>query len=157
RSASCSIRSTTAASRLTTRATSTGAATVHDRPSLERHMVTRIPRVPGAPGSGTFSLRPHRKRSALLVCLCLLAAAATARAEAPAAHKARLSADLADHLAAGSQAIRVIVHGTRAEVDALAARYNVRVARYLTSGAVLSVNAGQLAALRDDELVDHLS
>src|SRR5262249_61082616 len=98
-----------------------------------------------------------RQRSALLVCLCLLAAAATARAEAPAAHKARLSADLADHLAAGSQAIRVIVHGTRAEVDALAARYNVRVARYLTSGAVLSVNAGQLAALRDDELVDHLS
>jgi hypothetical protein len=44
-----------------------------------------------------------------------------------AGRKARLSADLAGHLAAGSASIDVIVHGTRAEVDALAWKYNVRV------------------------------
>ena len=76
---------------------------------------------------------------------------------ASAAHRARLSADLEDHLTAGSQIIDVIVHGTRAEVDALAARYNLRVKRYLRSGAVFRLTAGQLAALKDDEAVDHLS
>ena len=73
------------------------------------------------------------------------------------AHRARLSADLADHLAAGSASIDVIVHGTRAEVDALARRYNVRVKRYLRSGAVLRVTAGQLDALQQDETLEHLS
>jgi hypothetical protein len=63
-----------------------------------------------------------------------------------AAHRARLSADLEDHLAAGSQAIDIIVHGSRAEVDALAALYNLRVKRHLKSGAVIRVTAGQLAA-----------
>src|SRR5882672_12286869 len=76
---------------------------------------------------------------------------------AAAAHNARLSADLSDHLSAGSQAIRVIVHGTRAEVDALAQRYNLKIAKYLQSGAVFLVNAGQLAAMRQDDTQDHLS
>ncbi len=49
------------------------------------------------------------------------------------------------------------MHGTRTEVDALAARYNLRVARYLKSGAVLRLTAGQLAALSDDQAVEHLS
>jgi serine protease AprX len=92
----------------------------------------------------------------------LLFVAATLGAAVPAAaagggHRARLSADLADHLAAGSQSIRVIVHGERSEIDALAARYNLRVARYLKSGAVFIVNAGQLEALRQDDTQDHLS
>jgi len=92
----------------------------------------------------------------------LLFVAATLLAASPAAaagggHRARLSADLADHLAAGSQSIRVIVHGERSEIDALAARYNLRVARYLKSGAVFIVNAGQLEALRQDDTQDHLS
>jgi len=94
-------------------------------------------------------------RCGAVVACCVLAL--TADAFAAAGRKARLSADLADHLNAGSQAIRVIVHGTRDEVDALAARYNLVVGRYLASGAVLLVNAGQLAALRDDGGVDHLS
>ena len=42
-------------------------------------------------------------------------------------------------------------------MDALAARYNLRIARYLKSGAVFIVNAGQLEALRQDETQDHLS
>src|SRR5262245_21671622 len=101
---------------------------------------------------------PHalsrRLGAAIWAGWCVAAAAAPAAA---APHKARVSADLADHLSAGSQSIRVIVHGTRAEVDAVAARYNLTVARYLSSGAVFVVNAGQLEALRDDETQDHLS
>jgi serine protease AprX len=74
-----------------------------------------------------------------------------------AGHRARMSADLDEQLAAGSSSIDVIVHGTRAEVDALAQRYNVRVKRYMKSGVVFRVTAGQLAALQQDETQDHLS
>ncbi len=91
-----------------------------------------------------------------MVSAALLAIAALLPA-APAAASARLSADLADHLAAGSQSVKVIVQGTRAEVDAVAARYNLVVKRYLTTGAVLKVTAGQLAAMREDASIDHLS
>ena len=72
-------------------------------------------------------------------------------------HRARLSADLSDQLAFGSQSIDVIVHGDAAQVDAVAARYNLVVARRLKSGAVLRVNAGQLDALGKDADIDHLS
>jgi serine protease AprX len=80
-----------------------------------------------------------------------------AAAPAAAGHKARLSADLADHLRAGSPAIDVIVHGTPQEVEALAARYNLRIRKLLKSGAVMRVTAGELDALQQDESVDHLS
>ncbi len=95
-----------------------------------------------------------RTRLTFVVTALLIAAPA---AYAAGAHRARLSADLQDHLNAGSQAIEVIVHGDRATVDAIAARYNLVVAKYLASGAVLRVTAGQLAALQQDEAVDHLS
>ncbi|MGE5245975.1 MAG: S8 family peptidase [Betaproteobacteria bacterium] len=93
------------------------------------------------------------------VTVAVVAAACLAGAAAPAhaAHRARLSADLADGLAVGSPAMNVIVDGDRATVDAIAARYNVTVKRYLTSGAVLRVNAGQLEALQQDDSIDHLS
>src|SRR4051794_33119377 len=74
-----------------------------------------------------------------------------------AAGPARLSGDLADKLNAGDAVIDVIVHGDRATVDALAARYNVVVKRYLKTGGVLRVTAGQLAALQADGSQDHLS
>ena len=95
-----------------------------------------------------------RTRFALTLTILLAGAHAAAAAGA---HRARLSADLQDHLAAGSQTIEVIVHGDRNAVDALAARYNVVVARHLASGGVLRVTAGQLAAMQADEAVDHLS
>jgi serine protease AprX len=88
------------------------------------------------------------------VALALLIAAA---APAAAQHKARLSADLADHLRAGTPSIDVIVHGSRQEVEALAARYNLRIQKMLKSGAVLRVTAGELDALYQDDAVDHLS
>jgi serine protease AprX len=83
--------------------------------------------------------------------------AAVANPASAQARRARLSSDLSAALAAGDQNLDVIVHGTRAEVDALAGRYALRVKRYLRSGGVLRINAGQLAALREDTAVDHLS
>src|SRR6186997_487031 len=96
-------------------------------------------------------------RRVVRAALAALVVVSLGSSPAFAARHARLSADLEDHLAAGSQTIAVIVHGTRTEVDALATRYNLRVARYLKSGAVLRVTAGQLAAVSEDPAVEHLS
>jgi serine protease AprX len=89
--------------------------------------------------------------------LCALVSLCVAVAPAAAGARARLSADLVDHLAAGSQVIDVIVHGDKATVDALARHYNVVVKKYMRSGAVLRLTAGQLAAIADDPTQDHLS
>ena len=86
-----------------------------------------------------------------------IAGLAASASPAIAQHRARLSTDLADRLATGDQDIDVIVHGSRTDLDALATRYNLRVKRYLRSGGVLRINAGQLSALQDDASVDHLS
>ena len=72
-------------------------------------------------------------------------------------HRARLSADLAARLAAGSQSIDVIVHGDAASINQLVTRYSLVVKRRMKSGAVLTVTAGQLDALSQDGAVDHLS
>jgi serine protease AprX len=99
----------------------------------------------------------HTPRSAVTAAVLLIASLTF---EAPAnaqGRRARLSADLAQHLAAGSSSIDVIVHGTRAEVEALARKYNLHVKRILRSGGVLRVTAGQLAALQDDGSQEHLS
>src|SRR5690349_19662261 len=90
-------------------------------------------------------------RTQLLTGSALLVLALGFGTPALAAHGARLSADLVDQLAAGSASIDVIVHGTAAEVDALATRYGVKMKRRLRSGAVLTVSAGQLDALRQDD------
>ena len=113
-------------------------------------MVHRIPHSPPVPTVSAIV------RAVIGLAVCCVCSAPAAAAPSP-AHKARVSADLEDHIVAGSQTIRVIVHGTRSEVEAVTARYNLRIARYMKSGAVLEVNAGQLAALRDDETMDHLS
>ena len=95
-------------------------------------------------------------RCAFLTMSVLAVTVAPAAAQRP--HRARLSADLADHLAAGSPAIEVIVDGDKATVDRLARQYNLVVKRSLSKGgAVLSVNAGQLAALEADESVENLA
>ncbi len=96
---------------------------------------------------------PHFRVLTLTACLALAGAVVPAAA----APRARLSADLNEDLSKGAQAIDVIVHGDQAAVDALARQYNLVVKRYLKSGGVLRVNAGQLAALADDPTVDHLS
>ncbi len=75
----------------------------------------------------------------------------------PRGRRARLSADLAEHVSTGSGGVDVIVHGTQAEVEALAARYNVRVKRQLRSGAVFQVTGGQLEAIQADGSQEHIS
>src|SRR4051812_6405388 len=94
------------------------------------------------------------RRSAIALALV---STTWATAPAEAARHARLDADLEQQLTAGAQSIDVIVHGSRASVALLAARYGLTVKRYLSSGAVLSVTAGQLDALSQDPDVDHLS
>src|SRR5437762_12861257 len=76
---------------------------------------------------------------------------------AAAEHRARLSEDLAHHVAAGSQTIDVIVHGSAREVAALAHKYNLNVRKSMRSGAVVRMNASQLAVVQSDEGIDHLS
>ena len=76
---------------------------------------------------------------------------------ASAQRRARISEDLADHLANGSQAIDVIVHGSAQEVTALAQKFNLPIKKRLRSGGVVRMNASQLAAVQGDESVDHLS
>jgi serine protease AprX len=73
------------------------------------------------------------------------------------AQPARLSADLVDQLAANASAIDVIVHGSEAEVNALAGRHGASVQKYLRTGAVLRVSAQQLAAIQVEGSQDHLS
>ena len=90
-----------------------------------------------------------------LVTLFLLAASVQ---PALAQRRARLSEDLADHLAAGSQTIDVIVHGDAAEVTALARKYNLRVKKSMRSGAVVRHErqpAGGAAGAT--KAIDHLS
>jgi serine protease AprX len=72
-------------------------------------------------------------------------------------HRARLSADLSEALRTGAPGVDVIVHGDKATVDAIAARHAIRVKRYLKSGAVFHLTAGQLSELQDDSRLDHLS
>jgi serine protease AprX len=97
--------------------------------------------------------RTHLLIGATLALFTVIASSTPALA----AHRARLSADLEDHLAAGSPSIDVIVHGTPDVIASIAARYGVKVKRALRSGAVLRVSAGQLEALAADDSIDHLS
>src|SRR5262245_38299932 len=98
--------------------------------------------------------RPSQYRALAAAVLCVATLAWSDRAFA---QGARLSADLAQQLAANASAIDVIVHGDGAEVAALAARVGVPVIRYLKMGAVLRVSAQQLLALQADGSQDHLS
>jgi serine protease AprX len=102
----------------------------------------------------TSVARRTRIALAFAAGVSVLAAAST---PTHAQHRARVSADLADHLAAGSQSIDVIVHGDSATIDQIATRYNLVVKRHMKSGGVFTVTAGQLDALSQDETIDHLS
>ena len=104
-------------------------------------------------------IRTRAALAALLVGgVCTGAARAADETTLTPGHKARLSADLQDHLVANSQSIEAIVHGSRATCDALARSYGLVVQRYLTvDGCVFRLTAGQLAALQQDDTQDHIS
>jgi serine protease AprX len=103
----------------------------------------------------------QRRLTSVLIGRAVLVAVASAFLATPAQaqhHRARLSADLADHLTAGSSSsVEVIIDGDKATVDRLASRYNLVVKRYMRSGGVVRVNAGQLFALQQDDELEHLS
>ena len=91
---------------------------------------------------------------AALVALSFVAASA----EAAGSHRATLSKDLAERLAAGDQsAARVIVTGTPQQIQILAQRYGAQIKKQLRNGAVLEVSGGQLDALSQDDDVSHIS
>jgi serine protease AprX len=73
-------------------------------------------------------------------------------------HRAHLSIDLAAHEQRHSGVrVRVIVHGTDADLDALARRHGLPVLRRLADGGVIAANSDELTRLAADALVDHLS
>jgi serine protease AprX len=86
------------------------------------------------------------------------ALAATGAWADPPAHRARLSQDLEQRLAAPTPGtVDVIVDGARADIEALAADYGALPVRWLSQGAVLRVTGDQLSALATDQRVVHLA
>jgi serine protease AprX len=91
-------------------------------------------------------------------CAVALAVSLVCAVGAEAGHRAKLSRDLADRVAAGrSETVRLIVSGTEAEVNALAERHGARVAKRLRGAAVLEVSGNALDAMAQDPAVAHLS
>jgi serine protease AprX len=73
-------------------------------------------------------------------------------------HRASLSDDLLVFRARyASSRARVIVAGSDADIDALAARHHVQVVRRLGDGAVILVSAAELDEIAADAAVDHMS
>src|SRR4051794_30022695 len=109
-----------------------------------------------SPRSTYPSTRTH-VQAALMLLLALvigLADASTVSAQ----HRARLSRDLAERLRDGDGLItRVIITGSRARVEAVAARHGLRIRKWLQNGAALEVPAGFLARVIEDADVDQVS
>lgn len=98
---------------------------------------------------------------ALFQSVAVLAAAVVLLAPAEASaqrRRARLSDDLRQLLDRGQdEQSTVILTASQAGIDALAARHGLRVRKRLTTGAVLEVPAGSLAAVAADPQVDQVS
>src|SRR2546422_641132 len=74
------------------------------------------------------------------------------------AHRAQLSHDLEAHVAKhAGRRVRVIVHGERTVIEALAARHGLQVARLLDEAGVIEANGAEIEALQQDSEIDHLS
>ena len=99
-------------------------------------------------------------RRVLFPVACVLAwvALATPARVVTAPRRAPVSLDLQLHTSLRpQQRARVILHGDRPTIEALAERHGVRVRRFLAEGAVVEANAWEIEALRADPAVDHLS
>ena len=73
-------------------------------------------------------------------------------------YRAQLSHDLEAHVAKhAGRRVRVIVHGERTVIEALAARHGLQVARLLDEAGVIEANGAEIEALQQDSEIDHLS
>jgi serine protease AprX len=95
----------------------------------------------------------------LVVASAFVAPAAFVAHGAGGGHRALVSTDLLAHEGRHTTAqARVIVHGTRDEVTALATRHHLLIAGFLGGGAaVVTANSAELSALAADPAVHHLS
>ena len=102
--------------------------------------------------------RKTRKTARIPLLAALLVANALGLQGWTGSHRARLSVDLLAHEAhRSSKRVRVIVHGTPADVQAIAARHNLTIVRQLEESAVFAVNSAELSNLAADAAVDHVS
>ena len=73
-------------------------------------------------------------------------------------HRAKLSLDLLNHETQHrSERTRVIVHGSRMQVEAMASRHHLAIARFLDDSAVLLANSAEISELASDSANDVLS
>ena len=102
-----------------------------------------------------LALRATRVQRFAVACILLLGVTAAAAQAGP--RRARLSRDLADRIAkADAGASDVIVTGTDAQIQTLAARYGATVKKSRRRGAGRSRTTGQLDARSQEPDVDHL-
>jgi serine protease AprX len=99
------------------------------------------------------------RRAALVTAIVALSALGLHGSDAQnVEHKAHLSADLVAHQSRHtSDRARVIVHGSDAEIDAIALRHHFGVVQRFAGGAVFGVTSDELGALAADAAIDHLS
>jgi serine protease AprX len=103
-------------------------------------------------------MKTHTRTLRIGAVVALVAISALGLKGANAEHRAHLSLDLLTHQSRHTLArTRVIVHGSDAEIDAIAGRHHLEIVRRLTGGAVLAANSSELSDLAGDSAVDHLS
>jgi hypothetical protein len=106
--------------------------------------------------SSSPALSSSRLSVALVAALMAVSVLGVRGSTAP--HQVLLSADLLNHQARQTTArTRVIVHGSDAEIAALANRYNLQILKWLDGSAVLLANSAELKALSSEPSLDHLS
>ena len=104
------------------------------------------------------SERPRGFTWTRVFALTLALIATVLGSKGSAGHRAHLSDDLLRLEAVRSpQKTRVIIHGSRTDLETLARRHGVGIVRWLDGGAVFSANGHDLARLAADDLIDHLS
>jgi len=101
---------------------------------------------------------PQQMRMHLIAIVTFMCASVFSVHGATPQHRAHLSADLSAHLGKHTTArARVIVRGSEAQLDALAARHHLQIVRRLPGAAVLLTNSAELNALAGDTDLDTLS
>ncbi len=97
-----------------------------------------------------------RIRTAVVVALLATSVLGLRGANEP--RRAHLSSDLVAHVAQHTKArARVIVRGSEAGLDALAARHRLQIVAHLSGAAVVLANSAELEALSAESAIDNLS